>query len=188
MTNPEDLTLPGVQGLGRPEDRRDGLSLPAPGDRERERFERFIVRGPGERDCHFWTGSISDDGYGRFWIKRDGRQRVVRPHRYALMLELGRPLEDSEMAIHEVCDNPICVRVSEALGRPHVVLGTQSQNLAGMGAKGRGGGRGQSWHWYGPDRAARVARSRALREALRNGWDADAVQAVLRHTSTATLF
>jgi hypothetical protein len=104
------------------------------------------------------------------------------------MLELGRPLEDSEMAIHEVCDNPICVRVSEALGRPHVVLGTQSQNLAGMGAKGRGGGRGQSWHWYGPDRAARVARSRALREALRNGWDAEAVQAVLRHTSTATLF
>ncbi len=27
------------------------------------------------------------------------RQRVVRPHRYALMLELGRPLLDSEMAI-----------------------------------------------------------------------------------------
>lgn len=65
MTSPEDLTLPGVQGLVRQEDRRDGLSLPAPGDRERERFERFIVRGPGERDCHFWTGSISDDGYGR---------------------------------------------------------------------------------------------------------------------------
>ena len=65
MTNPEDLTLPGVQGPGRPEDRRDGLSLPTPGDRERERFERFIVRGPGERDCHFWAGSISDDGYGR---------------------------------------------------------------------------------------------------------------------------
>ncbi|MCZ9634938.1 hypothetical protein [Rhodococcus sp. BH5] len=112
----------------------------------------------------------------------------MRPHRYALMLELVRPLLDSEFAIHEVCDNPICVRVSESSGRPHVVLGTQSQNLAGMSAKGRGGGRGQSWQWYGPDRAARVARSRALREALRNGWDADAVQAVLRHSSTATLF
>ncbi|NMM92526.1 hypothetical protein B2J88_51285 [Rhodococcus sp. SRB_17] len=164
------------------------MELPAPGDPERERFERFIVRGPGERDCAFWTGSISDDGYGRFWLKRDGRQRVVRPHRYALALELGRPLEDSEMAIHEVCDNPICVRVSEALGRPHVVLGTQSQNLAGMGAKGRGGGRGQTWQWYGPDRAARATRSRALREALRNGWDADAVQEVLRRTGTETLF
>ncbi|REK83649.1 hypothetical protein DVG80_00930 [Rhodococcus erythropolis] len=105
------------------------------------------------------------------------------------MLELGRSLTDSEFAIHEVCDNPICVRATTSIaGRPHVVAGTQSQNLAGMSAKGRGGGRGQSWHWYGPDRAARVARSRALREALRNGWDAEAVQAVLRHTSTATLF
>src|SRR3972149_8660140 len=129
----------------------DLLTLPALGDPERERFERFIVRGPGERDCHFWTGSISDDGYGRFWLMRDGRQRVVRPHRYALMLELGRPLTDSEFAIHEVCDNPICVRATTSIaGRPHVVAGTQSQNLAGMSAKGRGGGRGQSWQWYGP--------------------------------------
>ncbi|MDV6278014.1 hypothetical protein R3Q06_31510 [Rhodococcus erythropolis] len=64
MTSPEDLTLPGVQDLRRPDHQRDVLSLPAPEDRDRER-ERFIVRGPGERDCHFWTGSISDDGYGR---------------------------------------------------------------------------------------------------------------------------
>ncbi|WP_228767761.1 hypothetical protein, partial [Pasteurella multocida] len=142
-----------------------------------------------ERDCHFWTGSISDDGYGRFWLMRDGRQRVVRPHRYALMLELGRPLTDSEFAIHEVCDNPICVRATTSIaGRPHVVAGTQSQNLAGMSAKGRGGGRGQSWHWYGPDRAARAARSKALREALRNGWDADAVESALLRTDTPTLF
>jgi len=167
----------------------DVLMLPALGDPERARFERFIVRGPGERDCHFWTGSISDDGYGRFWLMRDGRQRVVRPHRYALMLELGRPLTDSEFAIHEVCDNPICVRATTSIaGRPHVVAGTQSQNLAGMSAKGRGGGRGQSWHWYGPDRAARAARSKALRDALRNGWDADAVESALLRTDTPTLF
>jgi hypothetical protein len=41
------------------------LTVPALGDPERERFERFIVRGPGERDCHFWVGSLSTDGYGR---------------------------------------------------------------------------------------------------------------------------
>ncbi|UJC82130.1 hypothetical protein D4768_30380 (plasmid) [Rhodococcus erythropolis] len=34
----------------------------------------------------------------------DERQRVVRPHRYALMLELSRPLTGSEFAIHEVRD------------------------------------------------------------------------------------
>ncbi|WP_370185345.1 hypothetical protein [Rhodococcus wratislaviensis] len=107
----------------------------------------------------------------------------------ALAIELGRPLTDDEVALHEVCDNPICVRASlEALGRPHVVLGTQAQNLAGMGAKGRGGGRGQTWHWYGPDRAARAARSRALREAVRGGWDDEAVQAAFLHTDTPTLF
>ncbi|MGY4783898.1 hypothetical protein ACVH9Z_28815 [Rhodococcus opacus] len=68
------------------------------------------------------------------------------------------------------------------------MLGTQAQNLAGMGAKGRGGGRGQTWHWYGPDRAARAARSRALREAVRGGWDADAVRAALLASENPTLF
>ncbi len=165
------------------------LTLPSPGDRELERFEHFVVRGPGERDCWLWRGAIADDSYARFWLMRDGRQRVVRPHRYALMLELGRPLEESEIAMHEVCDNPICVRASSAaVGRPHVVLATQAQNLAGMAAKGRGGGRGQSWHWYGPDRKARAARSYALREAIIDGWDAEAVQAALLATETPTLF
>ena len=123
-----------------------------------------------------------------FWISRNGKQRVVRPHRYALAIELGRPLLEDEVALHEVCDNPICVRASAASGRPHVVLGTQAQNLAGMGAKGRGGGRGQTWRWYGPDRAARAARSRALREAVRHGWDDEKVQAALLHSDVPTLF
>jgi hypothetical protein len=161
---------------------------PAAGDeRERTRFESFIVRGPEPRDCHIWIGAIADDGYGRFWLTRGGRARVVRPHRYALALALARPLTDTEVAMHDVCDNPICVRAtSEALGRPHVVAGTQSQNLAGMGAKGRGGGHGQ--RWFGPDRAARAARSRALREAVRGGWDGAAVSAALLSTDTPTLF
>ncbi|MFC9836491.1 hypothetical protein ACFVKB_22130 [Rhodococcus sp. NPDC127530] len=165
------------------------LTLPEAGSAERLRFEKFIVRGPRPTDCWIFAGAIADDGYGRFWVSRNGRQKVVRPHRYALAIELGRPLTDDEVALHEVCDNPICVRASsEALGRPHVVLGTQAQNLAGMGAKGRGGGRGQTWHWYGPDRAARAARSRTLREAVRGGWDDEAVQAAFLHTDTPTLF
>ncbi|MEU2004675.1 hypothetical protein ACH47B_27105 [Rhodococcus sp. NPDC019627] len=165
------------------------LTLPAPGDPELARFESFVVRGPRATDCWLWRGAVADDSYARFWLMRGGRQRVVRPHRYALSLELGRPLTDDEVALHEVCDNPICVRASsQALGPPHVVLGTQAQNLAGMGAKGRGGGRGQTWRWYGPDRSARVARSRALRDAVRDGWNDDAVQAALRMSDEPTLF
>ncbi|WP_245814114.1 hypothetical protein [Rhodococcus marinonascens] len=124
-----------------------------------------------------------------YWLSRNGRQRVVRPHRYALALALDRPLEDHEVALHDVCDNPICVRAWEALGRrAHVVAGTQSENLAGMGAKGRGGGKAQPWRWREFDRAGRVARSRRAREALRHGWDEEALRKALWQSRDPTLF
>ena len=164
----------------------------SPGDAaEVARFYRYVVKGPSPRDCFWWVGSIGDDAYGRYWVKRDGRQRVVRPHRYALALALGRPLADTEYALHEVCDNPLCVRAWGEPGtadRPHVVVGTQAQNLAGMGAKGRGGGRTPPWHRSEIDRAGRVARSRRARDALRNGWDAEALHSALLSTYEPTLF
>ena len=49
--------------------------------------------GPRETDCWLWAGggtaAIADDGYGRFWVARDGRQRVLRPHRVAWALAEG---------------------------------------------------------------------------------------------------
>ena len=91
--------------------------------------------------------------------------------------------------MHGRCDNPICVRAVGRFGGPaHVTLGTQSQNLAAMGAKGRGGGGLPDWQRHGLTRAERVVRSKALREAVRNGWDADAVRAALLDTSTPSLF
>nr|WP_287454452.1 hypothetical protein [Rhodococcus sp. (in: high G+C Gram-positive bacteria)] len=162
------------------------------GATELARFERYIVRGPHVDSCAIWVGAVADDGYGRFWLMRDGRQRVVRPHRYALARALGVPLTDEVTALH-LCDNPICVRVTldedtRVGGVRHVVDGTQSQNLLDMGAKGRGGGRRQRGLWYGPDRNARAARSRRLRDAVRGGWDEDAVRAALLGASAPTLF
>ncbi|MCZ4516929.1 hypothetical protein O4220_00265 [Rhodococcus ruber] len=150
------------------------------------------MRGPRDDSCAIWVGAIADDGYGRFWLMRDGRQRVVRPHRYALARALGVPVTDEVTALH-MCDKPICVRVTldkdtRVGGVRHVVDGTQSQNLLDMGAKGRGGGRRQRGLWYGPDRVARAARSRLLREAVRGGWDEDAVRAALLAATTPTLF
>ncbi|MBY4403087.1 hypothetical protein HQO26_17380 [Rhodococcus fascians] len=115
---------------------------------------------------------------------------MVRPHRYALARALGVPLTDEVTALH-LCDNPICVRVTldentRVGGVRHVVDGTQ--NLLDMGAKGRGGGRRQRGLWYGPDRSARAARSRRLRDAVRGGWDEDAVRAALLGASAPTLF
>lgn len=157
---------------------------------EQVRFRSYIVAGPYPSSCAVWTGAIADDGYGRFWVARSGRQRVVRPHRYALACALGGAIDDSVNGLH-VCDNPICVRVTlETIqGQPlHVVDGSQSQNLLDMAAKGRGGGRRQPGLWYGPDRAARAARSRRLRAAVRGGWNETAVQEALLDTDTPTLF
>lgn len=146
------------------------------GDRDQvARFSRYVVAGPGLRDCALWTGAIADDGYARFWLSGT---RVVRAHRYALALALGGHLPAGTVAMH-LCDNPICVRATgtedgEALGRhgplagPHVVAGTQRENLAMMAAKGR----------FGPaalTRAQRATRSRSLRAAVRDGWDPVAV-------------
>ncbi|MGW6728742.1 hypothetical protein ACWF9G_22820 [Nocardia sp. NPDC055029] len=143
------------------------------------RFERKVVRGPAPGDCWVWTGAIGDDGYGRFAIMRGGRERVVRSARYAVALYVG-PVPADLYALHDLCDNPACVRAATVGGhRPHVVLGTQQENIAAMTGKGRGHGGRPVWAHDGLTRAERVARSLALREAVRGGWDADAVHAAL---------
>jgi hypothetical protein len=108
---------------------------------------------------------------------------VVRAHRYALAMSLGgRELAPWVMGLHE-CDNPLCVKVVEPatarLGTAlHVVSGTQAQNMQRMGWRGRGGGR-RAIPSRGEQLAARVRRSRALRAAVRDGWDGAAVAAAL---------
>jgi hypothetical protein len=130
-----------------------------------------------------WAGAIGGDGYGSFWIRRDGAGRVVRAQRYALAVALGgRELLGWEMALHE-CDNPLCVRVIDPATAPagtalHAVTGSQAQNMARMGRRGRGGGRAVI-PVRGQGLAARVRRSRALREAVKDGWDEEAVAAAL---------
>ncbi len=150
------------------------------------RFTRFVVRGPGPRDCWLWVGAIADDGYGRFWLNRNGGKRVVRPHRYALALARHLVLDEGQLVLHEVCDLPLCVRAEPVGG--HLEVGTQAQNLAQMGRAGRGGGRGWPHRWYGLDRAQRAARSQALRTAVRDGWDPEAVREALEAAGQPALF
>ncbi|ATL72549.1 hypothetical protein CRH09_39650 (plasmid) [Nocardia terpenica] len=163
------------------------------------RFEAKVVRGPGPDDCWIWTGAIGDDGYGRFAIRRDvrgrfprrpedGREVMVRPPRYAVALYVGT-VPAGLYALHDRCDNPICVRAAEVDGRrPHVVLGTQQENLTTMGARGRSYGGRPIWQHDGLTRAQRVARSRALRLAVRGGWDAEAVRRAMLIGSQPALF
>lgn len=157
--------------------------------REVLRFNRFVVRrpetapdDPSAMTCAIWTGAIADDGYGRFSITRDGRERTVRPNRFAVALALGVPLLPSEVAEHVECDNPICVHADPDPAIGHIWPSTQAENLRRMNAKGRGHGRGHRWwlrRWSGLTRAERAERSRQLADAVRDGWDDDAVRAVL---------
>lgn len=144
---------------------------------EISRFWAKVRRGPAPTACWVWTGAIGDDGYGRFWISRHQVSRVVRPHRYALALAFGLDLDETEVAEHEVCDVPICVRVQ---GSPddHVTASTQAANLARMGWRQRGGGAPWQSRFRGVDRASRAAASRALRDAVCDGWDAERIAAI----------
>jgi len=146
---------------------------------EVERFWAKVVRGPGERDCWIWTGAIADDGYGRFWIRRVGGERIVRPNRYAVAAVFSRVLGAGDVAEHEVCDNPVCVRAELDPVTGHIWPSTQAANLARMGQRARGGGSWWQWRWSATDRATLAARSRAQRDAVRNGWDAQALRAAL---------
>ena len=157
---------------------------------ELARFEALVVRGPGADDCAIWKGAIGGDGYGRYWVRRGCGERImVRANRYALAAaQDGEPLDPAVRALHG-CDNPVCVRVSERgeTGLLHVVGGTQRDNMEMMGRAGRGGGRPVVRRGIA-GLAQRRARAVALRDAVRDGWDADAVAQALLTLREPTLW
>jgi hypothetical protein len=68
-----------------------------------------------------------------------------------------------------------------------VLPGTQRDNMLMMGRAGRGGGRVPVRRGDNGVRARR-ARAVALREAVRDGWDGDAVAAALLGSQEPTLW
>lgn len=75
--------------------------------------------------CWLWTASKHIDGYGTIVV--DGKYMLA--HRLAWQLCYG-PIPKGKCVLHK-CDNPPCVGVH------HLFLGTQSDNVADMVAKGR---------------------------------------------------
>ncbi|MDO3101096.1 hypothetical protein P5V93_23545 [Mycobacteroides abscessus subsp. abscessus] len=149
------------------------------------RFDSFVAIGPTETDCSIWIGAIGGDGYGRFYITRDGKGRCVRPNRFALARALRRPLGPDSLALHE-CDNPLCVKIApEGASKLHVVDGDQRDNMIRMARTRRGGGR---WLLRRDHVADRRAKSVALRDAARNGWDQEAITNVLQRAAEPGLF
>lgn len=161
----DDVPLPGLddlkarQDVGRSVRRADHTLRPT--EAARVSFWRRVVKAPGN-GCWIFTGAVSSpDGYGRIAWRDNGRERTVSAHRFALELAYG-PLAASVVAEHK-CNEPLCVRV----GAEHVIQSTQRENLAYAVALGRATGPGN-----GTVTIKRVARSLAVRRAVKDGWNA----------------
>lgn len=88
--------------------------------------QRFWSKVDKTDGCWQWTGHLSVDGYGVFWISHGKRMFASR---YSLEEATGVKLGD-RYACHR-CDNPRCVRPD------HLFAGTQADNIRDMVAKGR---------------------------------------------------
>lgn len=90
--------------------------------------ERFTgkVGQPTSSGCVLWLGAHDKDGYGH--IRFNGK--IIRAHRAALELRLGRPLLINEWALHS-CDTPACVNPD------HLRIGTNSDNKIDSAMRGR---------------------------------------------------
>lgn len=103
---------------------------------------RKVVRHPDQRpalvrfwsnvdqsgDCWTWTGTVDEDGYGKF-NTRAGGIRYWNTHRFSFWLATG--IHPGRLWVLHHCDNPPCVRPD------HLFLGDAAANNADMTAKGR---------------------------------------------------
>lgn len=89
--------------------------------------ERFYAKTrQADGGCLQWIASRTTFGHGQFFFEG----RTHRAHRVAWTLHTGDRLTASQVILH-LCDNPPCVAIE------HLVLGTNSQNISEMHAKGR---------------------------------------------------
>jgi len=126
---------------------------------EAVRFFAKVVADPRPGGCQHWIGAIGDDGYGRFQAGTGPDARTARAHRWNFEYACGlRPLH--RPLLHS-CDETGCVAVE------HLVVGTAAENAAAMHRRGRGWRR----HTARTDLRGPAGRARAIRAALRDGWD-----------------
>jgi hypothetical protein len=90
-------------------------------ERRRKEFEANFYVTPG---CWVWVGLKNRQQYGEFVYGAD-----VLAHRVAYALYVG-PVPAGMCVLHR-CDNPSCVNPD------HLSVGTRSENLEDMTAKGR---------------------------------------------------
>lgn len=97
--------------------------------------ERFWARVYKTNGCWLWDGPHSLKGYGRLLIsgeeKATRKTRYLYMHRFSYELHFGQILKG--ISVLHKCDVPSCVNPK------HLFLGTQTDNVRDMDAKGRRG-------------------------------------------------
>ncbi len=88
------------------------------------RLQSKFIHDP-HSGCWLWQGSLTSDGYGRFWLI----DRHVRAHRASYELRYG-PIPEG-MVVRHKCDVPQCVNPD------HLELGTQADNNRDIVTRGR---------------------------------------------------
>ena len=89
----------------------------------RERFWAQVYKTP---NCWFWLGTLSEHGYGRFWLNG----RTWQAHEISWELANGKPFPLGLNATH-TCDTPPCVNPAHVIPRNH------SDNMKDCADKGR---------------------------------------------------
>lgn len=85
-----------------------------------ERFEEKTLLIP-ESTCHWWTGCVDKDGYGRI---RSGSGNDIRANRVMYKLVNGQIPEG--LVVRHTCNQPLCINPV------HLILGTNKQNSEDM--------------------------------------------------------
>lgn len=111
--------------------------------------ERFWERVKKTEDCWLWSGLRYSNGYGH--INASGHNGAnLLAHRVSWEIHNG-PIPDGYHVCHK-CDTPPCVNPE------HLFLGTRSDNMRDMHAKGRGMHGASHWACQHPERIKRGER------------------------------
>ena len=111
-----------------------------------ELFDSYI-QPDTESDCHIWSGSTNNAGYGLFgfyWITPAPGQRrgqMMSAHRAAWIIAHDQEIP-AGMNVNHTCHNRLCVNPA------HLEIGTQTEKIASMmrdQVRFGGGHPGRSW-------------------------------------------